>query len=83
MIQYLWIYFSESYENEHQYDSANRQEYGQTRERTGNEETRLQLNTHETQLETLQNPYYGVKNTEMEAKNPVQTVKITENPYYE
>ena len=47
--------------------------------RRGGQEGQAQSNVRERRLETVQNPYYGVYDTEID----IGTIQINENPYYE
>ena len=81
---YVYLYYSEAYEDEHPYDYANFEEDDLTKRRRRNQEARTQGNSENIVLEAIQNPYYGVQNTakELQTNNHVQNIKVTQNPYY-
>ena len=81
---------SEPYGEDHQYDYAYAEENDLSNRRRTDREQHLQENDNEIVLETVDNPYYGVDDSQHapgneghpEASNVVN-VKVIENPYYE
>ena len=82
----MHVSYSESYDDDHQYDYANAQVNDLSSRRRANQDLQAQKNCQSRTLQTVQNPYYGVDDTEIDnsqlGSDDFSTIKVTENPYY-